>query len=165
MRLKILWVVVVAGLSACDSGSSVKVTADPDATLVNGMTARQTSKARQLNFKDLGGAYKTINDVLKLDQPDLTAIQLAAKDIKYASDDLLMWFPEGSGPETGLEMESLPAIWGEWEAFIKTANNFRTEAAAFNDVAKAGDLTVIAAQIKKVGGQCKACHDTYRLDD
>lgn len=162
---KTLAMLVVVGLSACDKGSKVEVTVDPETVLANGMTARQSADARQLNFKDLGGAFKTVNDVLKLPEPDLNAIQLAAKDVKYASDELLYWFAEGSGPETGLEMEAKIDIWQDFETFKQHNQKFGQEAAKLHEVAQAGNFDEIRAQARLVGGQCKACHDLYREED
>ena len=149
----------------CGGGSEVEVTVDPETVLDNGMTARAAANARRLNFKDLGGAFKTVNDVLKLDKPDLVAIQLAAKDVKYASDEILFWFAQGSGPETGLEMEAKMDIWQEWDAFTANINEFKVEAVKLHETAQSGDLDAIAAQAQLVGKSCKSCHDKYREED
>lgn len=160
-----LAMVLLVGLSACGKSSKVEVTVDPETVLSNGMTARQSADARQLNFKDLGGAFKTVNDVLKLPEPDLNAIQLAAKDVKYASDEMIFWFTTGSGPETGLEMEAKMEIWEDFETFKQHNKKFGDEAAKLHEVAQAGDFEAISVQAKLVGGQCKACHDLYREED
>jgi cytochrome c556 len=166
MNIKMLTV----GLLICGSlvgcgGSKIEVTVDPETVLENGMTARAAANARQLNFKDLGGAFKTVNDVLKLSEPDLVAIQLAAKDVKYASDEILYWFAKGSGPETGLEMEAKMAIWQDWDTFNNRINDFKTAAVHLHQTAQTGDLNAIETQAKIVGQSCKACHDIYREED
>ena len=37
-------------------------------------------KARQANYKEIGGSFKAINDELKSDSPDMNSVRMAAVD-------------------------------------------------------------------------------------
>src|ERR1044071_6743503 len=74
------------------------------------MTPEQVIKARQSNLKDLGGAFKTVRDQLKLSTPNIAEIREAAQQIDNLSQDQKHWFPKGTGPETGVKTAAKPEI-------------------------------------------------------
>jgi len=72
-------------------------------------------------------------------------------------------FPEGSGPDAGVETRALPAIWENWGEFEQVAMRFRDETAKLAEVAQNGDTAAIAQQVGVLGTQgCGACHDNFR---
>ena len=69
-------------------------------------------------------------------------------------------FPKGS--ETGHDTKALPVIWTDMAGFQKAANDSADASMKMAELAKAGDLDGVAAQIKVLGDTCGACHRTYR---
>lgn len=68
-------------------------------------------------------------------------------------------FPEGS--DFG-ETRALPDIWEKPAEFKQAVTAFQTEAAKLAQVAKGGDMSAFAAQIKNLGGACGGCHKKFR---
>lgn len=156
-------------LSACgQEGETSSSAPSPDAasaTLENGMTVKAVIEARQAQLKKLGSAFKTINDQLKSGSPDMAAIQAAAASVPVEAEGMANWFPEGSGPESGIETDALPKIWETRADFDQKISDFQAAAAQLATVAQGGDPAAIGAAFGATGGTCKACHDDYRLDD
>jgi cytochrome c556 len=119
---------------------------------------------RQDGFEALGGAFKTINDQLKTEAPDMAAIAAAAERMDGLAQELPSWFPESSGPDQGFETEALPAIWAEPEKFSAAAQQLATATAALREAAATGDATAVAAQVPQVGAACKTCHESFRAE-
>ncbi len=71
------------------------------------------------------------------------------------------------GTETGKgwrETTVKPELFTDKKAG-EAAGNFNKEANELARVAQLGDLTVIKAQLAKVQGTCKSCHDDFRRKD
>src|SRR5882757_9024922 len=69
-------------------------------------------KSRQDKLRDMGGALKAIEDELKKRSPDWENTLLPnAQTLQGRGSYLLIWFPKGSGPESGVKTYALPAIW------------------------------------------------------
>jgi cytochrome c556 len=121
--------------------------------------------ARQAHFKDQGAAFKAINDELRKDAPDKAAIIANTATLKSNGEALPTWFPKGSGPETGLKTAAKPEVWTDAAGFEAAANRFQVETARLADIASAGDMDALKAQVRATGGACKNCHDSYRGPD
>ncbi len=121
--------------------------------------------ARHDNFKAQGAAFKAINDELKKDAPDKALIASNALKIKASSTALPSWFPKGSGPESGVKTDAKAEVWSDAAGFAAAANKFQVEASKFQQLAAAGDIAAIKAQVRPVGGSCKGCHDKYRVPE
>lgn len=154
-------------LSACGGGDNASAVDSEAANvqLPNGMTVAEQIEARQGQLKKLGSAFKTISDQSKAGEPDLAAIQSAAASAVAETATMKDWFPAGTGPESGVETDALPAIWESPEDFNAKIDDFRAAAAQLKTAADGGDLETITAAFRATGGSCKACHDKYRLDD
>lgn len=152
-------------LAACSgegSAGAAGAAADPDVMLENGMSARQMVEARRLHMKDLGGSYKAVRDQSAQEPPNLSLVQMSAREVELASQELPSWFPAGTGPETGLKMRALAEIWAEKADFAAAANEFRTQAKRLSELAQAGDLAGVRDQAGAVRKTCGGCHDTFR---
>jgi len=163
-----LWLASVLLLTvACRSGSEAEVvaSADPDRLLTNGMTARQMVDARALHMKDLGGSFKSVRDQLKSSNPNTSLVRIAAQEVKFASDDLPTWFPEGTGPDTGLEMRAFAKVWSDPEGFAAASAEFQESAAALHASVQREDLEGTSDLVRAVGASCKGCHDRYRAEE
>ncbi|MAN46281.1 MAG: cytochrome C [Hyphomonas sp.] len=154
-------------LAACGSGDAPD-TADTGAEeviLANGMTPKEQIDARQAHLKNYGKAFKTISDQLKASDPDMAAIQTAAANLVSEAEGMETWFPEGSGPDSGVKTDALPAIWESPEEFNQIVADFQTEAAQLSEAAQTGDVEAIKVAFGETGQTCKSCHETYRADD
>ncbi len=122
-------------------------------------------KARQKNFKTIGGSFKKINDQLKSGAPDPSVISAAVDAVVPLSAEIDTWFPAGTGVASGAKTEALEVIWSDAEGFAAEIEKFRTAVAGLKEAAGTEDVDVITAAFRTTGGTCKSCHDSYRLDD
>ena len=150
---------MIAAAVLCLAAGMVIVQASPADILA--------SKSRQDKLRDMGGAFKAIDDELKKSNPDWDGvIKPNADTIKSRSGYLLGWFPKGSGLEAGVKTYALPLIWQKPDDFTKLGNAMAAEAAKLNQIAQTTkDAGALRAQYVVVGKACKACHDTYRSPD
>lgn len=151
-------------LAACGGSEP----ADPNAgteLLPNGMTVRAQIEARQDGYKAIGKNFKTINDQLKTSDPSMAEIETAAATVLEAASGMSDWYPEGTGPESGVETEALTTIWEEPEAFATAIAEFEATLTGLHSAAQSGDADAIGAAVKATGSTCGACHDKFRLDD
>jgi cytochrome c556 len=119
-------------------------------------------KARQANYKQLGGAAKTLNDQTKSPTPDMAAIKDAAAKVKALSIVLPTWFPAGSGKSAGVKTAAKDEIWTDAAGFATAAKTFADAAAKLDQIAQTGDAAAVTTQFQAVGMACGACHKTYR---
>jgi len=119
-------------------------------------------KARQANYKEIGGSFKAINDELKSDSPDLNSIKSAARDVADRSVQTLKYFPRGSGPESGVVTRAKADIWANPADFSRIQNDMIAAAKMLNIAAAAGDIAGIQKARASLGATCKACHDKNR---
>ena len=153
---------VLAGfalLSACEQTAETDVVSETAAVeLPNGMTVKEQIEARQ-------GHLKTISDQLKAGSPDLAQIQTAAATVPTEAMGMNDWFPEGTGPASGIKTAALPIIWEDKTDFNDKIGAMQDAAAKLDSIAQAGDVAAIGAAFKTTGGTCKGCHGKYRKDD
>lgn len=160
---------VIAGLtllSACgQNGETDPVSEAASVELASGLTVKEQIEARQAQLKKMGKAFKAISDQLKATSPDLTQIQTAAAIVPKEAANMVDWFPEGTGPESGVKTEALPIIWEDKAGFNDKVAAMQDAAAKLETIARGGDVAAVAEAFQTTGGTCKACHDKYRLDD
>jgi cytochrome c556 len=122
-------------------------------------------KARHEHYKEMGKAMKGIGDQLKAGSPSVESIQGHAALIAGFGPQILTWFPEGSGPETGIETRAKTEIWQDAATFRERAQAFEAESARFNQTAQSGDLEAIRAAVPALGKACSNCHDLFRAPE
>lgn len=125
--------------------------------------AAKTVADRQAAYKQLGGAFKAINDQLKTDAPDMAVITASAQKMAALGAQVPTWFPKGTGPSKAYKTAAKPEIWSDAAGFAAAAASLKTETAKLAEAAKSGDLDAVKAQVRPVGGACKTCHDKYRV--
>jgi cytochrome c556 len=138
------------------------VAAGVTATAAWAATPAQTIEARQANFKQMGRAFKAINDQLKQSAPDMATIRSNAGIIVQSAGRVHSGFPRGTGPEAGVKTEALPIIWQRGRDFQSHANQLVAAARNLQRVAAGNDINAIKAAVPGLGGACKGCHDTYK---
>jgi cytochrome c556 len=122
-------------------------------------------KARHDHYEEMGDAMKAIGAQLKAGNPDVSVIQQHAATIARYGPQILTWFPEGSGPETGIETRAKAEIWSDAATFRQRAQAFEAEANRFNATVQSGDVTAIRAGQKALGKTCSDCHDRFRAPE
>ena len=116
-------------------------------------------------LREVGTAFKNINDELKSRTPQLFIVQLSARQIRDAARNQYGWFPAGSGPQPGAKTRAKPEIWARPTEFKTAQDAFAGQATAFFQIAAAGDVAKIRAQANKLGQACSNCHRTFRVED
>jgi cytochrome c556 len=122
-------------------------------------------EGRQAALRDIGAAYKNINDEFKRSQPSLAVIRQNANQIDDLAKQQKFWFPKGTGPETEIEMKAKPAIWKQPAEFKAGQAAMAEQAAKLAKVAAGQDLAAIKAQSQALGRSCKSCHDKFREEE
>ncbi|WP_375198051.1 c-type cytochrome [Sphingobium sp.] len=121
-------------------------------------------KARQASYKEIGGAFKSINDELKSGSPDMNSVKPLARDIAARAVLLPKYFPKGSGPESGLKTRAKPEIWKDNATFVKLQGDMITAARALDMAAASGNVAGLGSARTALGGACKSCHDRFRTE-
>jgi cytochrome c556 len=119
-------------------------------------------KARQDGFKQMGAAFKTLNDELKSGKPDLGKIRASTQTMQTLSTKVPTWFPAGSGPQPVVKTKAKGDIWSDPAGFQAASKPLSPAAAKLNAAAKAGDLAAVGAAFKEAGAACGGCHDKFR---
>ncbi|MFT4935138.1 MAG: cytochrome c556 [Pseudoalteromonas distincta] len=127
--------------------------------------AERAVAARQAGFKQIGAAFKAVNDELRAGKPDLTEIAAAAARLETHASQLPTWFPRGSGPESGAKTGARAAVWSDAAGFADAAANLRTQTSRLAVLAREGELAPVRKQAAQVGAACKTCHTAYREED
>jgi cytochrome c556 len=118
--------------------------------------------ARKANYKEIGGAFKSVNDEIKTGSPDFNTIRPLAKDIFTRASGQLKYFPQGSGPQAGLKTRAKAVIWSDQAGFKAAQGEMVAAAGALQDAAYRGDVAALTAARTRLGAACKNCHDKYR---
>jgi cytochrome c556 len=125
----------------------------------------QAVQARQAHFKAQGAAFKALLTEIRKAQPDAAAISTSADKLKELASQLPSWFPEGSGPESGVKTAAKPEVWSEPSEFREAAGRFQSETAKLDQLAMAGDVEGVKGETRALAAACKACHDKFRAAD
>lgn len=118
---------------------------------------------RQAAMKQVGDAMKVVGAMMRGQRDYDAAAALAAfaamneSAARYAG-----LFPEGS--ETGGDTEAAPAIWSDRAGFEEAVAKFESDTAAAVAAAPA-DMDAFRPVFGQVASNCKACHETYRIDN
>lgn len=127
---------------------------------VTGATAEDSPIAqRKAILKGFGDATKPIGPMLKGETPyDNAVVQKALATLSAGAKKLPSLFPDTS--KTGEDTAALPKIWDDKAKFEAIYAKLDTDATAA--AAAITDEASLKANIGKVFGDCKSCHDDYR---
>ena len=132
------------------------------ATSAWSLTGAEAVAQRKANFKEIGGAFKTINDELKTGAPDLSTVRSSARDLARRAAVVKTHFPAGSGPETGLKTKAKANIWSNPVEFKKYLDAMGIAATALDTSARSGDLAAMTKSRDALGKTCQGCHNQFR---
>lgn len=120
---------------------------------------------RQALMEANGGAAGLSGGMLKGEMPYSPAAAKAALATFHATSLAFGdYFPDDS--KTGGKTTAAPKIWEDAAGFEKALSKFQADAAAgFEAAGEDGpaDLASFKAAVMPVLGNCKSCHETYRI--
>lgn len=91
---------------------------------------------------------------------DVTKLKNPAKAIARWMKVFPTLFPPGS--EKGENTKAEPSIWSNHAGFVKAADKLAADADTLEGYAKAGNRAKVAAQLRVMGEDCKACHKQFK---
>jgi cytochrome c556 len=133
--------------------------------LAQDLTPAEMIQSRQQRFREIGTAFKTVNDELKKPTPVKVMLTSSAARIAAAAREQQTLFPKGTGPETGIKMKAKADIWARRGEFDAANARLIAEADRLAALTRAGDFDAMRAQVKVVGAACSGCHRAFREDD
>jgi cytochrome c556 len=122
-------------------------------------------EGRQSALRDIGAAFKGINDEFKKSQPSIPLIRQYATQIDDLAKQQNFWFPPGTGPETEIEMKAKADIWKRPAEFKAGQVAMAEQAGKLAKIAAGSDAAAIKSQWQALGKTCKGCHDKFREED
>jgi cytochrome c556 len=134
--------------------SAVSIAQDADVAAV--------VEGRQSNLRDLGAAFKGINDELKKSEPSMPLIKQYATQIDDLAKQQRFWFPAGSGPQPDIKTKAKQQIWTRASDFSQAQSDFVREAGKLREAAAGSDLSALRPQQRVLGKTCEACHKQFR---
>jgi cytochrome c556 len=108
-------------------------------------------------MENVGDNAKEMNDKVKAGK--IAAAKVNAQAITLHSMRIPELFPQGSTSETS---KAKPEIWQKWDEFVKAADTLKAEGDQLVVTLAEGKADAVTAQMKKVFGACKNCHDNFR---
>jgi cytochrome c556 len=127
--------------------------------------AGQAAAARHQHFKQLGAAFKAINDEARKGSPDPAVLAANAKKVNALASQMGAWFPTGSGAESGVKTGAKSEIWSDPQGFAAAVQRLQGATGKLQQIAVGGDADGLKAQVRATGGACKGCHDKFRVPD
>ena len=124
-----------------------------------------TVRGRIAGLRELGAAFKNVNDALRGSDPQIIMIRQSAREIKNAARDQYQWFPAGTGNNPAWKTAARPEIWNKASEFRAAQDNFASAAAAFQRAAMGGDAAAMRTSARALGATCKSCHDRFRAEE
>ncbi len=124
-----------------------------------------TVRTRIAGLRELGAAFKNVNDGLRGGQAQTIMIQQSAREIRNAAQAQYQWFPAGTGANPAWKTAAKPEIWAQAARFRAAQDNFRAQADAFQRAAMSGNATAIRASARTLGASCKGCHEQFRAPE
>ncbi|WP_416191788.1 c-type cytochrome [Neisseria sp. CCUG12390] len=167
---KTLWTMgalVVMLLSACGGQNETKpadaaqASAATSAAPAGSANASVAERERLMDiFKDASG---TMGKMIKGETPfDAAAFQAAADTMAENADKPWQHYTEESAKESP---DAKPEVWSKHEEFKQAAEKFVAATAALKTAAAEGNLDAVKKPFGEVGQSCKACHDSFRVED
>jgi cytochrome c556 len=120
--------------------------------------ASDPAQDRHMAMEEVNDAMKALGAIAKKEAPfDAAVVKKSAATIADNLKQASTLFPPGSG---GGESLAKPEIWTDRGGFDKTMKDAEAAAVALQSVA---DEAAFRPALGALGGNCKACHDKYRL--
>ncbi len=124
--------------------------------------AAETIRMRQANYKQMGAAFRGLNEQLRSDAPNIADIRRHAATIRGHAGRVLTWFPHGTGAEAGVRTRAKPEIWSDPRGFRIRGANLLVAARGLDAAARRGDAAAVRTALPTLQRACAGCHETYR---
>ena len=121
-----------------------------------------TIRARIASYRELGAAFKAVNDGLRGSEIQTVLIGQYARQIRNASRAQYTLFPAGTGPQPGIKTNAKAEIWKKPAEFRAAQDAFVRAADSFQAAVNKGNPAAIKSEARKLGASCKSCHDAFR---
>lgn len=115
-------------------------------------------------YRELGAAFKNVNDGLRANTPQMTVLRISARQIRDISRQQYSLFPVGSGRGSGAKTAAKPEIWSNAAGFRAAQDVFARQANALVAATERNDVRGMRAAARTLGRSCANCHRTYRVD-
>lgn len=125
-------------------------------------TPAQLIQNRQAGYKQIGAAFRGVQEQVRASEPNLPTIRQHAATLARLTPHVSGWFPAGTGPEAGVRTRALPAIWTNQAAFRTASVNLVVAARQLETAAQGTDIAAIRAAAQGLGRTCGGCHDQFR---
>ena len=102
---------------------------------------------------------------MKAGRPASTTATFSIDSVVRYAPQVRTWFPEGTGPELGVETDAKAVIWEEPAEFEARLTEFEAAVQGLAAAKQSGDAGAIQAAFMTTGGTCKSCHDKFREED
>ncbi|MCX7863549.1 MAG: cytochrome c [Novosphingobium sp.] len=119
-------------------------------------------RSRIDGYRELGAAFKGVNDALRGREVQTVILSQYARQIRNHARNQYAWFPPGSDASTGIKTLVKPEIWTRPAQFRAAQDAFARSAEAFQRTVQGGDARAIRNAARALGATCKACHDAFR---
>ncbi len=123
--------------------------------------AKGVIKQRMDAMSDIAKNMKIIGAMMKNGEFNALTLSASALNIQNHANQISEQFPTDS-----LEMpsEALPAIWVEWDDFIKIADKLGNDAGKLAGIATSSmDQNEVKTQFQLAAKSCSGCHEKFRL--
>jgi cytochrome c556 len=131
--------------------------------LVASVSSAQDDEAiigyRQKVMEANGANMGAIGDILKFKLPYQKDIAGHARAISINARMIAGAFEK---PVSAGKTDAKPEIWKKWDEYKADADELAQASDQLAKIAEAGDVNAIVAQVKKVGGACQDCHESFR---
>lgn len=116
-------------------------------------------KERQDLMKGFFPKYlRDFSAVARGESTDISGIPAKAEAAAAEFRRIPAVFPAGSGRDVFPDSRSTPDVWAKRADFEAAAAKLATETDKLGEIAKAGNLDAVKAQVASVGQACGGCH-------
>lgn len=122
-------------------------------------------RTRVAGYRALGAAFKSANDAVRRRDFADQRLRNASARIVLAARRQYSWYPAASRPTDGLKTAAKPEIWSNPDDFRTFQDAFLAQARRFHSATSIGEASAIRSEARRLGAQCKACHDRFRRSD
>lgn len=124
--------------------------------------APEQVRSRIDTYRELGAAFKAVNDGLRSSEVQTVLIAQSARQIRNVAQAQYTLFPAGTGPSSGLKTSARAEIWTQAPRFKAAQDAFARAANGFQLAVNKRDVAAMRVQAKALGATCKGCHESFR---